>query len=274
VSVRKGKEREFTMPQTCPICGAKVVRLPGEAMHRCTNAACSAQALERIKHFVSKGGMDIEGMGEKLCAKLLREGLIKDASDIYFLKKEDLLGLERMGEKSVQNLLSSVEESKGRPFHKLIFALGIPQVGEETAEILAHKFKDIDELASAPSSELSLILTIGPKIAWEVASFFQNEGNRELIQKLKEQGVKLSGEEEKRTFLPLEGKEFTFTGELSFPRKEAEEKVKAQGGKAGSSITPRTTYLVVGKSPGSKLGQARAKGISIIDEEEFLRLLS
>jgi DNA ligase (NAD+) len=272
VSERRGGEREFAMPQTCPVCGAKVVRLPGEAMHRCTNAACPAQALERVKHFVSRGGMDIEGMGEKLCAHLLREGLIKDASDIYFLRKEDLLNLERMGEKSVQNLLLSVEESKGRPFPKVIFALGIPQVGEETADILAHKFENMDELASATSEELSLIPTIGPKVAGEIVSFFQSESNLKLVQKLKEAKVKLSQEEEERVTLPLEGKEFVFSGELSFPRKEAEEKVKAQGGRVGSSLTSRTTYLVRGKSPGSKLRRAQEEDITIIDEQEFLRL--
>ena len=272
MSERRGGEREFSMPQTCPVCRAKVVRLPGEAMHRCTNAACPARALERVKHFVSRGGMDIEGMGEKLCAHLLTEGLINDASDIYFLKKEDLLNLERMGEKSVQNLLSSVEESKGRPFSKVIFALGIPQVGEETAEILAHKFENMDELALATSEELSLIPTIGPKVAGEIVSFFHNGSNLKLIQKLKEAKVKLSQEEEESVSLPLEGKEFVFSGELSFPRKEAEEKVKARGGRVSSGLTSRTTYLVRGKSPGSKLRRARVEGITIIDEQEFLRL--
>ncbi len=277
VSRRTGKEKIFHMPTRCPVCGSEVIKPEGEAMHRCTNNACPSQALERIKHFVSRGAMDIDGVGEKLCQALFEAGLIKDAADLYYLTKEQLLGLEKMADKSTSNVLNSIEKSKDRPLARVIFALGILHVGEQYAELLAERFNSIDELAKASQEELSAIPSIGPKIAESIVAFFRQEGNRQIIQKLRRAGVKLEREkidESKPEELPLAGLEFVLTGKLeSFPRSEAEAKIKALGGKAGSDVTRKTSYVVVGADPGSKLAKAEKLGIKTLSEAEFLEFL-
>jgi DNA ligase (NAD+) len=278
VSRRTGEEKVFLMPSRCPVCGSEVIKPEGEAMHRCTNAACPSQALERIKHFVTRGAMDIDGVGEKLCQALLQAGLIKDAADLYYLTKEQLLGLERMAEKSVSNVLDSIERSKDRPLSRVIFALGILHVGEQYAELLAEQFHSIDELARASQEELSSFPSIGPKIADSIVAFFRQEGNRRIIEKLRQAGVKLEkgrAEEVKPEVLPLAGVEFVLTGTLeSFTRQEAEARVKILGGKAGSDVTKKTSYVVVGADPGSKLAKAGKLGIKTLSEAEFLELLN
>lgn len=277
VSRRTGKEKIFYMPSRCPVCGSEVIKPEGEAMHRCTNAACPAQALERIKHFVSRGAMDIDGVGEKLCQALFEAGLIKDAADLYYLTKEQLLSLERMADKSVSNVLNSIEKSKDRPLARVIFALGILHVGEQYAELLAEQFQSIDQLAEASQEELSAIPSIGPKIAESIAAFFRQEGNRRIIEKLRKAGVRLEREkleEAKPEELPLAGLEFVLTGKLeSFSRSGAEAKIKALGGKAGSDVTRKTSYVVVGADPGSKLAKAQKLGIKTLSEAEFLEFL-
>lgn len=274
VSRRTGSERIFSMPSRCPACGAEVIKT--EAMHRCTNAACPAQALEKLKHFVSRGAMDIDGVGEKLCAALFEKGLVKDAGDLYYLTREQLLErLERMADKSVSNVLASIEESKQRPLARVIFALGILHVGGETADLLASRFSSLDSLAHASQEELLSIPSIGPKIAESIAAFFRQEGNRNIIRKLKEAGVRLSeGESRKPADMPLAGQEFVLTGRLeSLTRQHAEARIRELGGAAGSSVTRKTTYVVVGADPGSKLDKARALGTTLLSEEEFLNLI-
>jgi DNA ligase (NAD+) len=280
VSRRTGKEKIFHMPGRCPVCGSEVIKPEGEAMHRCTNVACPSQALERIKHFVSRGAMDIDGVGEKLCQALFEGGLIKDAADLYHLTKEQLLELERMADKSASNVLNSIAASKDRSLARVIFALGITHVGEQYAERLAENFHSIDALAKASEEDLRSIRPIGPKIAESIAAFFRQERNRQIIKKLRKAGVRLEREEVEKVgeglvpSLPLAGQEFVLTGKLeSFSRPEAEAKIKALGGKAGSHVTKKTSYVVVGADPGSKLAKAQKLGIKTLSEAEFSDLL-
>jgi DNA ligase (NAD+) len=297
-SKRTGKEKEFDLKKKsweiyrqkrrlpksgkihknaiCPECGSAAVKPQGEVMYYCPNAACPAQAQQRIEHFASRGAMDIRGIGENMSTTLFQKGLIKDIADIYYLKdkKEKLLELEKMGEKSVDNMLAAIENGKDRPLARVILGLGIRHIGEETAELLAGEFHSIEALAEASAEKLTSIETIGPKIADSIAAFFRQEENRDIIKRLREAGVKLEEKPVKADKLPLAGMEFVLTGTLeSFPRKEAEEKIKALGGTAGSSITRKTTYLVTGADPGSKLDKARSLGTKILYETEFLKLL-
>jgi DNA ligase (NAD+) len=291
VSRRTGKEKSFFMPTRCPVCRSEVIKPEGEAMHRCTNTACPSQALERIKHFVSRGAMDIDGVGEKLCQTLFEAGLVKDAADLYCLTREQLLSLERMADKSASNVLNSIEKSKNRPLARVIFALGITHVGDQYAELLAEHFNSIDALAKASQEDLSTIPSIGPKIAESIVAFFRQEGNIQIIEKLKKAKVKLKREkvekvgeglvpslplgEELVSSLPLAGLEFVLTGKLeSLSRSEAEAKIKALGGKAVSDVTRKTSYVVVGADPGSKLAKAQKLGTKTISESEFLDLLN
>ncbi|MGA2670208.1 MAG: NAD-dependent DNA ligase LigA [Dehalococcoidia bacterium] len=277
ISRRTGKEKIFSMPSRCPVCGSDVIKPEGEAMHRCTNAACPSQALERIKHFVSRGAMDMDGVGDKLCQVLFKDGLVKDAADLYYLTKEQLLSLERMADKSASNVLNSIARSKDRRLARVIFALGILHVGDQYAELLAERFSSIDALAKASQEDLSTIPSIGPKIAESIVAFFRQEGNRRIIEKLRKAGVRLKREKVKEAQpeeLPLAGREFVLTGKLeSFSRPEAEAKIKALGGKAGSDVTRKTSYVVVGADPGSKLAKAEKLGIKTLSEAEFLELL-
>jgi len=277
VSRRTGKEKIFSMPGRCPVCGSEVIKPEGEAMHRCTNAACPSQALEKIKHFVSRGAMDIDGVGEKLCQALFEASLIKDAADLYSLTKKQLLSLERMADKSASNVLNSIEESKDRSSARVIFALGITHVGEQYAELLAEHFDRIDNLAKASQEDLSTIPSIGPKIAESIVAFFRQKGNRQIIEKLRKAEVKLErqkGKEARPEELPLAGREFVLTGKLeSLSRSEAEAKIKALGGKAGSDVTRKTSYVVVGADPGSKLAKSEKLGVKTLSEAKFLELL-
>jgi DNA ligase (NAD+) len=274
VSRRTGKEKIFHMPNHCPVCGAEVIKPEGEAMHRCTNIACPAQALEKIKHFVSRGAMDIEGVGEKLCQALFEKVLVRDAADLYYLTSQQLLQMERMAEKSVSNILNSIAGSKDRPLSRIIFALGITHIGEETADLLAEHFSSIDELGRASPEQLLDIPSIGPKIADSILVFFRQEQNQQIIEKLRKAGVNLKAEETKKKDLPLAGLEFVITGKLeSSTRQEAEAKIKALGGKAGSDVTRKTNFVVVGADPGSKLGQAEALDIEKLNEAQFLQKL-
>lgn len=274
VSLRTGSERVFHMPSNCPVCGAEVVKPEGEAMHRCTNAGCPAQALERIKHFVSRDAMDIEGAGEKLCEALFSRGMVKDAGDLYSLTREDLLRLERMGEKSARNVLASIESSKNRPLGRVIFALGIPHVGQEYADLLAGRYRSVDELATAGTDELSHLSSVGPTIAGSIVAFFRQDRNRQIVEKLRAAGVALSREETQPAGnQPLAGLTFVFTGRLSqLSRPEAEAMVVRLGGRAGQDVSRNTSYVVVGEEPGSKAVKARTLGVKTISEAEFLRM--
>lgn len=271
---RSGREKIFTMPSHCPVCGAEVIKPEGEVMYYCSNAACPAQVQERLEHFVCRGGMDIRGIGESQSAVLLKEGLVKDVADLYYLKREDLLKLERMGEKSANNIIKAIEKSKKRPLARLIFALGIRHIGEEMAEILANHFGSMKRLQNARKEEFLSIPTVGPKIAESIVAFFGQAENKKIIKRLKDAGVRLEEEAVKPEELPLAGQEFVITGRLeTFSRQEAEARIKALGGTAKNDITKKTTYLVVGAEPGSKLVRAQALGTKQLTEEELLKLL-
>jgi len=271
--VRTGDEQRFKMPDRCPVCQSKLVRPEGEVVFRCPNISCPARIKESIRHFASKGALDIDGLGEKLIDQLVEKGLIKSVVDIFHLKKEELAALERMGEKSAANLLAAIEQSKKIPFSRFIYALGIRHVGGHLADVLARRYADIDELMEAGEEELQEIPEIGPEVARSIASFFSDERNRETIKKLLEAGVtpipeKVEGAK------PLEGKRFVFTGALrEFTRDEAEQLVRKLGGVATSAVSQRTDYVVVGENPGAKLARARELGVETITEEEFKKLI-
>ena len=286
-SKRTGKEKEFRLldklpkdtkgHSLCPACGKEsIVKPEGEVMYYCTNASCPAQAQQRIEHFSSRGAMDIEGIGEAQSVILYDKGLVKNAADLYKLKdkRTKLLELENTGEKSVENLLNAIENSKNRPLARLIFALGIRHIGGETAEILARHFGSIDTLSKASKGELMAIEAIGPKIADSILAFSRQEENQQIIRGLKEAGVKMA-EVAKTEALPLDGQEFVITGRLeSFSRQEAEEKIKALGGTAKDNVTKKTAYLVVGADPGgTKLTKAQELGTPQIDEKKLLAIL-
>ncbi len=280
-------EKEFSLLERthgkCPSCGSEVVRVEGEVMYYCTNAACPAQLQEHLQHFASRSAMDIRGIGESMAATLIKERVVEhgdghqpvqDVGDIYSIDKEKLAQLERLGEKSATKLLAQIENSKDRPLARLIFALGIRHVGEEMAERLVKRFNSVDELEKATFEELTSVPTIGPKIADSVLSFFKLERNEVIIEKLRKAGVKLSQKELKTQKSPLEGLEFVITGKLqSFSREAAEEKIRSLGGNAKSDVTKQTNYLVVGEDPGSKVARAQAMGIKQIDEKKLLQML-
>lgn len=270
---RTGKEREFRMPDRCPVCGGPVVRPPGEVIHRCENLSCPARIKEAIRHFASRRAADIEGLGEKLVDQLVDKGLVRRISDLYHLTKQQLASLERMGEKSAQNLLEQLERSKGMSLARLIYALGIRYVGEHIAEVLAERFGSIDELARASYEELVGIPEIGPRIAQSIVDFFASQGNRRLIEELKAVGIDPRAQRPPEKG-PLAGKAFLFTGRLSgMTRQEAKRLVESLGGKVASSVSRKVDYVVVGEDPGSKLDRARALGITTLSEEEFKELV-
>ncbi len=274
-SLRTGSELVFHMPGSCPVCGSEVVKPEGEAQHRCTNAACPAQALERIKHFVSRNAMDIDGVGDRLSEVFFNTGLVKDAGDLYRLTMEDLMGLERMAEKSAGNVLSSIRESKQRPLGRLIFGLGITHVGQEYAELLARHYPSVDALGTASAEELAATPSIGPKIAESIVAFFRQQRNREIIEKLRAAGVDpRSSTEESPGERPLSGLTFVFTGRLEgFTRPEAEARVVQLGGEAAQDVSRRVSYVVAGDEPGSKVAKAAKLEIKVIGEDEFRRMI-
>ena len=277
VDRRTGEEREFVMPTTCPVCGGKVVRPEGEAASYCTNTACPAQFARLLMHFVGRGAMDIEGMGAKLALVLIDAGLVHDVGDVYSITKERLLALERMADKSADNVLESIERSKSRPLANILAALGIRHVGYDTAELLVRRFGSMDRLIQATEEELAAIPGVGPKIAQSIAAHFQQTENRAVIDKLRTADVRLESEAMpvvEAGALPLAGKRLVITGRLaSMSRSQAEGRVKDLGGSVSGSVSRKTDYLVAGEEPGSKLEQAAELGTRTLNEEEFLRLL-
>lgn len=285
-SQRTGEEKEFSLTEkifnkeknrpACPECGGEVIKPEGEVMYYCSNAACPAQAQLRIEHFASKGAMDIRGVGENISATLFNTGLVKNAAELYTLKekREELLKLDKMGEKSVENILKSIENSKERPLARLIFALGIRHVGEEMAEILAAEFHSLDALAGASRERLMEASAVGPKIADSITVFFRQDDNRRIIQALKRAGVKMEETIAAKKDLPFSGQEFVVTGRLdAFTRQEAENKIKEMGGTAKDNVTRKTDYVVYGADPGSKLTRARELQIKTLNEQQFLEIL-
>ncbi|MFA5114201.1 MAG: NAD-dependent DNA ligase LigA [Candidatus Margulisiibacteriota bacterium] len=273
-SKRTGHEKEFVMPKKCPVCGAEIFKPEGEAIARCTNAACPAQVMGRVRLFTSREAMDIEHVGWALIDQLVDQKLIKDAADLYTLEKDDVRSLERMADKSAQNVIDSIQKSLDRPLDRLIYALGIRMIGRRTAQLLADHYHDIDSLAEAKEEELSKIHEIGPKVAAAIVTFFKQKGNRELIAKLKKAGVRVKGTES-RGPQPFKGKTFVFTGGLTaYTRPSAEELVRKLGGSASGSVSKQTDYVVAGTDPGSKYEKAKKLGVTVLTEEEFNALIS
>ncbi|HEX5369290.1 MAG TPA: NAD-dependent DNA ligase LigA, partial [Dehalococcoidia bacterium] len=274
LSRRTGNEQVFEMPKRCPVCDTPIVRPEGEAMSYCPNRKCPAQIFRLLVHFASRGAMDIEGLGESMSQQLLESGLVKDLADVYFLTKDQLVTLERLGEKSADNLLAGIEASKRRPLANLLFALGLRHVGSETAELLAGHFGSMDAMANAPLEELEAVPSIGPKTAQSVYEYFQDDENRALVGKLREAGVRLEGPRASREG-PLQGSTFVVTGSLSrWSRNEVEALIKRLGGSVTASVSKKTSYVVAGENPGSKFAKAQELKVPILDEEGFRGLLS
>lgn len=272
---RVGDEIEFKMPEKCPECGGDVVREEGEAASRCTNMSCPAQLKRSIIHFASRDAMNIEGLGPQIIALLMDNGLVKDAADLYYLKFDDIVKLERMGKKSAEKLLNAIEETKKNNIDKFIFGLGIRYIGGKAGKNLAKALKSIDKLMNADSDELTAVEEIGDKMAESLVSFFKEEHNRELIEKFRAAGLNfeyISNEVEGNKI--FEGMTFVLTGALSkYTRNEAQELVEKFGGKVSSSVSKKTTYVLAGEDAGSKLKKAQDLGINIISEDDFEKML-
>ncbi|HXW56657.1 MAG TPA: NAD-dependent DNA ligase LigA [Candidatus Cybelea sp.] len=269
------EERPFVMPDRCPVCGRPVHRREGEVAYRCVNISCPARMRESMLHFAGRHAMNIDGLGEKIVKQLLEKGLVRDYADLYKLDLETLSNLERMGEKSAQNLLDEIARSKKNSLDRLVYAIGIPFVGERTAELLAAHFGSMDKIADASAEELMEVGEVGPKIAEGVREFFSEGANRKLVERLKQVGVNMRGERSAPVSSKLAGKTIVFTGTLaSRSREEAEALVAAHGGKAGSSVSKKTSYVVVGTDPGSKYDKAKSLGVAILTESQFDRLLA
>ena len=272
-------EHEIHMPHKCPSCEQLVVRREGEAMSYCTNASCPAQLVRRIEHFVSKGAMDIEGLGVKQGQALIDAGFIEDVADIYKLseRRDDLIGMERMGEKSVDNLIRAIKDSKSQPLTRVLVALGIAFVGGEVAAVLARHFGSMDRIRNASQDDLVAINTIGPKIAKSVHEYFNQDSNAALVDKLALARVNMTEESVPASSLgtPLKGKRFVVTGRLTnYSRSEIQNKIKELGGTVSGSLSKRTDYLVAGEGGGSKLADAERLEVSILSEEDFERLIT
>jgi DNA ligase (NAD+) len=279
LEARPEDTRPFRMPESCPVCGAAAVRGADEAVRRCTSASCPAQLKQRIGHFCSRDAMDIAGIGPALAEQLVDRGLVRHASDLYGLDKKQLADLERMGEKSAQNILDEVEKSRSRGPARLLFALGIRHVGQTAAELLAAHFGGLGNLAGRSAAEFETVEGIGPVIASSLEAFFAEHRNLELLDRLEKAGVVIAGEPAAARPAALggafAGKRFVLTGALAgWSRSEAEALIKERGGKVAGSVSARTDVVLAGADPGSKLDQARALGVRTIDEEEFRRWLA
>lgn len=270
---RTGEEKIFEMPRKCPVCQADTIREPGVAATRCTNISCPAQLKRALFHFVSRDAMNIDGLGPQIMTQLMEEGFIKDAADIYLLKehRNELIELDRMGEKSVQNLLDAIEASKGNTLNRLIFALGISMIGQRAAQILSNEFENIDAMFEADFEKLTGIPEIGGKMAESIITFFRQEKNRALIKELQEYGVNTKGsKKEIKENEHFNGKTFVLTGALQkFTRDQAKEIIESFGGKISGSVSKKTDYVLAGEDAGSKLVKANELGIAVIDEATF-----
>lgn len=271
---REDRPPPFEMPENCPACGEELVKLGDEVAWRCVNQTCPPQVRSRIEHFASRDAMDIEGLGEAVVDQLVTEGLVSNYADLYDLKKEDLVELERMADKSAQNLLDAIEASKSQPLERLIHGLGIRFVGQTVARDLAAAFKNIDALMKATEEEIIAVEAVGPKIAESVVAFFNNEKNHRIIERLKAKGLTLERQEQEKASQQLADKTFVLTGSLpSYTRKEATEIIEKNGGKVTSSVSGNTDYLLAGENPGSKYDKAQQLDIPIISEDDLLALV-
>jgi DNA ligase (NAD+) len=269
------EEKPFKMPKQCPVCGMGIHRAEGEVAYRCVNVSCAARRRESFLHFAGRHAMNVDGLGEKIVDQLIDRNLVKDFADLYKLDLETLAGLDRMAEKSAQNLLSEIGASKKNSLARLVYAIGIPFVGERTAQLLAAHFGSMDKLAAATVEQLMEVGEVGPKIAEGVQEFFSEAANRKLIEHLRAAGVNMQEERAALVDAKFAGRSFVFTGTLAHrSREEAEALVVAHGGKTGSSVSKKTSYVVVGSDPGSKYDRAKSMNVPILDESGFERLLS
>jgi len=272
---RKDRSPVFQMPENCPACSEKLVKFEGEVAWRCINPTCPPQVLERIKHFASRDAMDIDGLGEAVVEQLIDANLISNFADLYTLKKSDLVPLERMAEKSAQNLIDAIAKSKEQPLERIIYALGIRFVGKTVAKDLARHFKSIDDIMDADIETMTTIDSIGPKIAESVYEFFRNEKHQNVLKSLKESGLAFEKEEEEMISSVLEGKKIVLTGTLpTLTRKEAAELIEKHGGTTTSSVSKNTDYVLAGENAGSKLEKAKKHDISVLNEDDFLAMIS
>jgi DNA ligase (NAD+) len=270
---RRGAKR-FAWPKRCPVCGSKVFKPEGEVISRCENTSCPARLRESILHFAGRRAMDIDGLGEAIVDQLLAAKLVRSIPDLYALRFEDLVALERLGPKSARNLLDEIEASRSRGLARLLFALGIRHVGERLAQTLADRFKTLEGLEGAGRDELVETEDVGPKVAESILFFFAQPENRELLERLRRAGVNDRAAAGTAGPKPLAGQVFVITGTLSgLSREEARDLLEGLGAEVGSSVSRKTTGLVVGDSPGSKLVRARELGVRIIEEKEFLELV-
>jgi DNA ligase (NAD+) len=273
--VKPGKNRKpFRMPKHCPECNSAIHHVEGEVAYRCVNAACPAKRRESILHYASRHAMNIDGLGDKIVDQLVDKGLVKDVADLYALKEDDVAALDRMAEKSAQNLLEEIEGSKKNSLARLIYALGIFSVGERTGQLLAEHFSSLEELAAAKEEQLEAVHEVGPKVAASIVEFFSEPANRQLIKRLHKAGVHPTAEKREVKSQKLAGKSFVFTGGLANrSREEAGELVQQHGGKVSGSVSKKTDYVVVGTDPGSKYRKAKELGVTILTESEFEKLL-
>jgi DNA ligase (NAD+) len=276
---RTGQEKVFVMPSKCPVCGAKVFRLEGEVVSRCNSLTCLAQLKERIRHFASRNAMDIEGLGPAIIEQLVENKLIKNVSDLYFLKRDDLISLERMAEKSADNLREAIEKSKNRSLANLIYGLGIRYVGVHTAEVITRHFPTLEQLKKINLEEWIEIDEIGPKIAESIVLFFKEKENLGIVERLRSTDLNFGQKEEKKrrgkSTQIFNGKQFVLTGSLkNFTRTQVTGIINELGGRVTNSVSKKTDYVVVGEDPGSKYDKAQKLGITIINEEEFKKIIN
>lgn len=273
--VKPGKDRKpFRMPKNCPECGSAIHHVEGEVAYRCVNAACPAKRKESILHFAGRHAMDIDGLGEKIVDQLVDKGMVKDVADLYALKEKEVADLERMAERSAQNLLEEIDGSKKQPLSRVIYSLGIQFVGERTGQLLAEHYSSLDELAAAKEEELEQVPEVGPKVAASIVEFFSEPANRQLIKKLAKAGVRPTAEKREVKSDKFAGMTFVFTGTLANrSREEAGAIVVEHGGKVSGSVSKKTDYAVVGTDPGSKYDKAKELGVTILSETEFEKLV-
>ena len=273
--LRTGREKDIHFPKNCPVCGAELVRRENEVIWRCLNKNCGARKREFLQYFVSKKAFDIEGLGPKITGQFQDAGLISLASDIFKLKKEDLLSLDRFAEKSAQNIAEAIEKSKIITLPRFIFSLGILHVGEETAMDLANYFNNIDKLSGASMEELEKIPNVGPKVGQSIYNWFQSAQNKKLVEDLMRSGVKIQNPLRRGSGqVKLEGKTFVLTGVLEIMSREAaKEKIRELGGKVNDSVSRKTSFVVAGSDPGSKLAKAQKLGVKILSEPEFIKII-